>query len=148
MINYNLISLFFCMFILSCSQTLSVSSNSNAYPPVFSIDKSKINKGILKVNLPKIRPENMSIMSPNGTLYIIQSKADSIETISNKNFMKNKSIEFEIPNLMGITWKKGKKIKEKVFIDSGEYIIYFANNLETEPENTFNFSEKVIYENS
>jgi hypothetical protein len=31
----------------------------------------------------------------------------------------------------------GKKIKEKVFQKQGEYLVYMANNLEIEPENTF-----------
>ncbi len=142
-INYFTLLLF--IFLISCSQADPGNNKHNNYPETFSINKELINNGILQINLPKNRPKNMSIMSPSGNWFIIQSKEDSIETIPHENFSKSKAIEFSIPELKGAIWKKGKRLIKNVFVEKGEYLIYFANNLETEPENTFSFSQKIIF---
>jgi len=47
---------------------------------------------------------------------------------------------------IGIIWQEGQKRKEKVFVKKSEYLIYFADNLEAEPENTFCFSQRIDYD--
>ncbi len=45
--------------------------------------------------------------------------------------------------LKGVVWKNGQRLVRKVFNTPGKYFIYLADNLETEPENTFSFEGTV-----
>jgi len=142
---YNLLILFLLIPMISCSQVSPIHLGNEGYPESFSIKEELIKTDILKIHLPENRPKNLSIMNPSGKWFIIQSSDDSIEYMPQNKFAKEYTIEFRISKLEGVTWREGKKYLEPVFTEYGEYLIYFADNLETEPENTFNFSKRIHY---
>lgn len=113
-----------------CSSNLDRSSR-------FSIDETALNKGTLRIFLPKETPKNLAIKTPNGEWFVVQQPTESIEIMSQAKFETLKVMEFDINVLKGTTWRNGKRISEQIFKSPGQYLVYFADNLETEPENTF-----------
>ena len=63
------------------------------------------------------------------------------------DFMKATEIKLNVDKLKGIYWNPdtGKPKKVLVFTMKGKYLIWFADNLETEPENTFFLEETVFF---
>ena len=49
------------------------------------------------------------------------------------------TMKFDIKTLQGTTWRESKKTVDTIFKAPGKYLVYFADNLETEPENTSSF---------
>ncbi len=110
-----------------------------AYPANVSIG------GNIHLKFPQNHPKNLAIRNPSGTWYSIQNNDDNIFLISNEKYNAATELFLKTQVLEGIAWINGKRVKEKVFQDVGEYLIYMANNLETEPENTFHFMAKVKF---
>lgn len=131
--------------IVSCSGSHINTIKTENYSESFSISEDLTNTGILRIHLPKNRPKNMSITAPDGQWFIIQSSEEKIEAIPQVQFMNLGTIEFKVSDLKGTFWQEGKKSRGIVFKSKGKYLIFFADNLETEPENTFSFSKTVIY---
>lgn len=138
-----LLAISFLFLLFSCQ---SSEQNSLMGGEGLGVDKSALISGVLRLSLPEDHPRNMSIKTPNNDWYIIQDSDASILFFSQEEFDKTKNIEFDINSLKGVVWREGRRIVEQVFTVSGEYLIYFANNLETEPENTFSMSIAVDYQ--
>lgn len=51
----------------------------------------------------------------------------------------------KVSAINGVKWDDGKRVVEPVFNAPGEYLFYMADNLETEPENTFHLMHTVTY---
>jgi len=102
--------------------------------------KELTQKDVIKINLPTIRPKNLAIVAPNGQWFIIQDASSNILMMPQEDFMQIKLLNLPIRNTTGFTWIGGKKTEQVIFKESGEYRVYLADNLETEAENTFNFS--------
>ena len=96
------------------------------------------------LTFPKLHPKNISVRSPSNKWYSIQDDDEGIFIISLEKYNSATELKINSKTLDGITWVNGKRVKEKVFKESGEYLIYMANNLETEPENTFHFSVSIV----
>ena len=93
---------------------------------------------IIKLGDP--HPNHLLIYSPKGYVYYFFKTKDVFdEIIFKKEFvidpMSFKGIRFDEDT--------GEQIEEIVFTTPGKYKLYFANNTETEPENTF-FVERSI----
>ena len=93
---------------------------------------------IIKLGDP--HPNHLLIYSPKGYVYYFFKTKDVFdEVIFKKEFvidpMSFKGIRFDE--------ETGEPIEEIVFKTKGKYSLYFANNTETEPENTF-FIERSI----
>lgn len=131
--------------ISSCSATNINISESEIK---FSINKELVEKGVLKIILPSERPTSLAIQTPKGEWFILQDSSESIQVMSQSQFNSIEVMRFELNNLMGIVWRDGVSSKEIIFENDGTYLVYFANNLETETENTFSFRESVIYSKS
>ena len=140
-------------FIFSCLALLSIgclgvkTATAEKHNEVehFFIDSSELTKNdVITINLPKLRPKNLAIVDSNGQFFIIQSSEAGVLMMSEAEFSLIKVLELPIKSTKGTIWENGQKITKTVFKKSGKYKIYFADNLETEPDNTFNFSAHVI----
>lgn len=123
--------------------TLSACADEN----VFSINQDLIEKGVIEISLPNERPKNLAIKDPDGQWFVLQDEAESIESFPQSTFDTVKIMKLDMKEVMGTVWRDGVKSEELVFKESGKYLIYFANNLETEPENTFSFQSYIEYQN-
>ena len=136
---------FFVLILLSaCTENKNEKiETSNA----FSVSQHSIGSdNVLTISLPEKRPSKLSIISPDGQLFIIHSQEDNISFVPYDGKNKTTQINIPISSLKGITWIDGKKVEQLVFKKPGKYTVYMADNLETEPENTFHFKRDVELE--
>ena len=101
-----------------------------------------MSKNIITLSLPIPHPKKMSVRTPAATWFVIYDPSEQISHIASPNFSTATSLDIDINSQLGTTWIDGNKQIEPIFKEKGEYLIYLADNLETEPENTFHFSEK------
>lgn len=142
MIRTNYLVLIIVVVLSSCS--LSTSQNYNPRKSLsFEIDEKALNDGILRISLPPLVPKNMAIQSPTGEWFVLQDSDESIEFMPQDRFESTKFMEFQLNELKGVTWRESAKVIDKVFQSTGTYLIYFADNLETEPENTFSLQKSI-----
>ncbi len=107
------------------------------------VQKEALNKGILRIHIPIDKPKSLAIRNPSGEWFVLQSQEESIEVMPQRLFDSVDKMEFKFETLEGVVWRGAVKSTELVFKKSGEYLIYFANNLETEPDNTY-FLQDII----
>jgi hypothetical protein len=81
------------------------------------------------------------IISPEDYVYYFYEKGSA----NDEEIIFKKELVLDPLHFKGIRYdeNKGEQIEEKVFTIPGKYILYFADNTETEPENTF-FRERTI----
>jgi len=107
---------------------------------VFAITPDKITlTQKFQILLPKQHPSKMSIRDPGGIWHWVQDAEERITLMPDAEFRKATRIVVDTGKLHGLSWIDGRKSSGLVFRRPGEYLIYIANNLETEPENTFHF---------
>ena len=110
----------------------------------FSISADQVSThGTITLTLPAKHPSKLSIRDPDGVWHLIH---DNDEQVMLANFEISASVTIAVSNLTGVSWANGKKIEGLVFKKPGGYLIYLADNLETEPENTFSLSRQVVLE--
>jgi len=131
------------MFILAgclvgCGSALSVAPQQVYSVFAITPDKISLNRKF-HVFLPKLHPAKMSIRDPDGTWHWIQDAEEKITFMPDTEFREATNIVIDSATLQGVSWVDGRKSSGLVFRRPGEYLIYIANNLETEPENTFHF---------
>ena len=112
-----------------------------------NIDTMALNEGVLRISLPSEVPRNLAIQAPSGDWFVVQESAESIEIMPQKEFESSREFNLKLDELYGTTWRNSKKFRELIFKSTGTYLIYFANNLETEPENTFSLKKRIQYKN-
>lgn len=134
--------LFVLLLITGCA-VAEISNNENKTSALQAYPRSIAAGESIRLKFPKNHPHNMAIRNPSGTWYSVQNSDDNIFVVSDKKYKAAKELLLNTLVLEGVTWTNGKKTKEKVFEKQGEYLIYMANNLETEPENTFHFMTTV-----
>ncbi len=136
-----------CLALLSigCGEIKAVTAEKHHTVEHFFISSTELTKNdVITINLPKLRPKNLVIVDSNDQWFIIQSAEANVLMMSEEEFSLIKVLELPIKSTKGTIWENGLKITKTVFKESGKYQIYFADNLETEPDNTFNFSAHVI----
>lgn len=139
--------LIFCLalsLLTACSMKTNTPSTNRSN--TLSVDSNALNSGILEVSLPEKHPKNLSIKTPNDEWYILQDPSVPVAVIPQAKFESTLLLELDVRILKGIVWRNGEKIEDLVFSVNGEYFIYFADNLETEPENTFSMGITVDFE--
>ena len=110
-----------------------------------SISSNKVSlHDTITLTLPAKHPSKLSFRDPNNVWHLIH---DSDEQVMLPNFATSTSVEIAVSKVTGVSWVDGKRIEGFVFTTPGEYLIYLADNLETEPENTFSLSKRIIFEN-
>ncbi len=134
------------IFIITLSACHSFDSHPTNTTISLTVDADALSKGTLKISLPEKHPKYFAIKTPNNEWYYIQDSTIPIHTVPQNEFESASNLEFDVKHLEGVTWRNGIKVNERVFKDSGKYLIYFADNLETEPENTFSMGISVSFE--
>ncbi len=111
----------------------------------FLINEDALSEGILRIHLPSQHPKNFSIETPNGDWFVLQDSQANIELMPQAQFDSSTRIELVLADIKGTTWRSSVRAEEIIFKISGKYKIYFADNLETEPENTFSFMQEITF---
>lgn len=105
-------------------------------------------RDIITITFPRKHPKNMSIRSPGGGWYNVHEASEKIYLLPANQFSRATLVRKKVSEIKGVIWVDGKRSIEPVFSEPGEYLIYMADNLETEPENTFHMTGTVIYRDS
>lgn len=79
-------------------------------------------------------PRGFAIRRPDGSWVDLAGKEDARTLI--KDFAELTKFDFVPKALIGTEWIDGRPNERRVFLLPGRYILYFADNMETEPENT------------
>lgn len=137
---YQLIVRFFFLLILvlsfSCSRKVVVVAFLDI-DDTFSF--SSDDKLIIKLKDP--HPDHLLIFSPQDYVYYFYETGNAYD----EEIIFRKELVLDPLNFKGTRYDEntGEVIEELVFTTPGEYTLYFANNTETEPDNTF-FRERII----
>ena len=99
----------------------------------------------ITITFPKQHPKKMSVRSPSGEWFVVHEKSEEIFLLPYNKFSRATSIQKRASEFRGVKWVGGQRIVGPVFNEPGEYLFYMADNLETEPENTFHMTGMVIY---
>lgn len=106
------------------------------FPRVFSSNSE------ITLKLPGKHPRNLAIQDPVGNWYYVMGDGGLVKY---SDFISGREIKLKVNDVKGILWVDGKKEVRNVFEKPGEYLLYMADNLETEPENTFFIQVKVFF---
>lgn len=106
------------------------------FPRVFSSNSE------ITLKLPERPPRNLGIEDPAGNFYYVMGDGGFVKY---NEFITGREIKLKVDDVKGILWVDGKKEIRNVFEKPGEYTLYMADNMETEPENTFSIETKVFY---
>ncbi len=97
----------------------------------------------LIVKLGNSHPDHLLIFSPEGYVYYFYYKTDINEEVVFENELFIDPKRFKGTRHEEYT---GEQIEEVVFSTPGKYVLYFADNTETEPENTFSLERSITFE--
>lgn len=123
---------------------LSVSSVACANDKSFGVSPAVVKSDTLvTISLPDKHPAYMAVQTPHHEWIYIVDKSTNFSFF--KDFSLRSSFTFNAEDLQGIEFKNGKEVISKVFVEKGDYLFYFADNIETEPENTFSLSYSIKY---
>lgn len=135
-------ALFFVLLVcasLACSAERVAESVLVIKPPKFTASD------VVTIAFPRNRPKKMSIRSPSNEWYVVHEKSEKIYFLPKNNASKITSVQKKASGIKGVKWVDGKRVVEPVFKEPGEYMFYMADNLETEPANTFHLMSTVTY---
>jgi len=133
---YSLISMGLAFGLMACSgaeQASPKSVHSFSENNVAIVDRAES----LSIHLPDDLPEKAAIINPKGEFIIVHSPEDNI--ILN-GYSTGEILQLDLNALSGQRWTSGSPETVKAFPSIGNYKLYLANNLETEPENTNSLS--------
>ena len=101
----------------------------------------------ITVKIPRPHPKGWAVKTPDGRWVYLQDPSENPQTLSNlfkqEIFDSKVELMFRVRQLKGTVWKNGKPKVVQVFVKPGTYLLYFADNLGTEPDNTFFVQLKV-----
>ena len=100
---------------------------------------------VITISFPKKRPKKMSVRSPSNEWYVVHETSGNMYLLPKKSTSKITSVRKKISEIIGVKWVDGKRVVEPVFKAPGEYMFYMADNLETEPDNTFHLMSTVTF---
>jgi hypothetical protein len=104
----------------------------------FSVEpRTLTHTSLLRVTFPRTHPKKFAIRDPNGEWFYVVDDAKSYSYIKPKAFVDGHEFELRVTKIRGIHYTNGKESIEQVFRSSGGYLLYFADNVDTEPDNTF-----------
>lgn len=98
----------------------------------------------ITITLPAIHPSKLAIRDNMGTWHYIHDVDEKILLMSTGDFDQAREIRILPSQVTGVSWNDGRRVEDVVFSGPGEYLIYLADDLETEPDNTFSLMGKVI----
>lgn len=99
----------------------------------------------ITITFPRKHPKKMSVRTPSGEWFVVHEKSEEIFLLPSNKFSRATSIQKKVSEFRGVKWAGGQRIVGPVFNEPGKYLFYMADNLETEPENTFHMMGSVVY---
>jgi hypothetical protein len=96
----------------------------------------------LLIQLGDPHPHHLLIYSPEGYVYYFLKTNSLFDEVI---FKKELVVDPLIFKGIRLDENTGEEIEEIVFTSPGKYILYFANNTETEPENTFSLERSITF---
>jgi len=111
--------------------------------------KNIYKNNILSITLPIPHPKELAIKAPNGTWFYLHVENEGADDMlmPKEKFAALKQLNLDTAKLEARYWNDGKAMRGKVFDETGTYLIYMADNLETEPDNALYFSSLIRYNN-
>lgn len=129
-----------------CSPEAQTTGSGDQKIPGLTLSSGQVTAlDTLVLSFPRHHPARLAIKDPDGHFLILHDEGLITHIMSHNAYLQATSISMKISEVIGVTWVDGKKSKKKVFHLPGEYMIYMADNLETEPENTFYLMATVNY---
>ncbi|MCP4486410.1 MAG: hypothetical protein GY820_03690 [Gammaproteobacteria bacterium] len=120
--------------LLACTYTASKASDES---PI-----AQISGGQLSIAFSTDIPKGFSIQSPENRWFYAVDLNEGINHIGDR--YPSGKFDIELSSFHATYWDNGKKIEGLVFGQSGKYLLYFADNLETEPENTVHYKKTIF----
>lgn len=148
------------MFLTACDSGNESATVASANNLSNKLDKILHDDGILKFNsknldngdklsisLPVPHPKELAIKSPDGNWFYlhVENEGASEMLMPKEQFAVLTKLDFDTSKLEARFWDDGKAKRGKVFTKTGKYLIYMADNLETEVDNTLFFSSVIQY---
>ncbi len=99
---------------------------------------------MLVLTMPVPHPSGLAIKDPDGNWFYLQDKTSSQTLIPHEQFAIARQLDLHSATTTGLRYVDGRPEKHPIFTKTGAYLTYFAENLETEPENTW-FIEATVY---
>ena len=125
---------------------LGAAVGAGAASPLYRVEPAALHKGgEATLYLPAEHPAQLAVMNPAGDWIYVVDPYYHITYF--KDFKSSTVFPFHVNELQGVAFQDGKPVRTLVFVQSGKYLVYVADNLETEPENTFSWSIEVEYKN-
>lgn len=118
---------------------------------ILQLNSKNLHKGdMLSITIPQPHPKELAIKAPDGRWFYLQveNEGSSEMLMPSGQFAVLKKLDLDTRTLAARYWDDGKARHGKVFTVSGDYLIYMADNLETEPENTLSFASIIRYSDS
>ncbi|MCT8335860.1 hypothetical protein NUH30_19390 [Leptospira sp. 85282-16] len=86
---------------------------------------------IIEIRFPKKPPLETAIIRPDGVVVYTD------EFFKKNGYPSIKKLKVKVSNIFGLVYIDGNETKTKVFNRKGKYEFYFADNLETDMDNTY-----------
>ena len=101
----------------------------------------------LTLTMPVPHPASLAIRDPDGRWFYLQDPAASVALVPPEAFARLRELALHPAEITGLVFVGGEPLTGLVFTKAGEYLIYLAENLETEPENTWSMQTTVHFGN-
>ena len=109
-------------------------------------DPSVVYKGeSFRLRIPPRHPSGLAIKDPKDNWFYLQDPEGEEKIMADSEFSKLSEFLIDTRSIKGKYWVDGVAKTRLIFQSTGEYLIYMADELETEPENTFSLSTTVYY---
>lgn len=132
------------VFLFSSNDGVSKDNCAHSNSPAYKVCPSVLrDKSGVSISLPKNHLKQAGVITPGGDfIYLVYGEFFSGGF---ENFQSLDVVNFSVPKLSGIIYVDGKKSNRKVFIEPGKYIFYFADSLDTEPDNPISEKIEIMY---
>jgi len=115
---------------------------------ILQFDSKNLHKGdTLSITMPLPHPKELAVRAPDGRWFYLQVEDEGAGEMlmPSEQFSTLQKLELNTGQLVARYWDDGKAMRAKIFTQTGDYLIYMADNLETEPENTLSFASIIRY---
>lgn len=130
----NLAFVFLFVLLFSCTQL--VGTIDHLGPQV------QIIEGQLIISFDNTVPTEFAIQTPSKKWFYVVQPSDNIDHIGDS--YKTGNVKLNLASFTASHWVSGKHQVGLVFNQAGDYLLYFADNIETEPENTVGYKKRVV----
>ena len=99
----------------------------------------------LSIPLQSNHPQQLAVRNPSGRYIYLVADDIPYRLMSEAEFALAHSLELHNQSTFGTMFVEGKPVHSQAFSDPGVYLVYLADNLETEPENTNSVAIELEY---